>query len=433
RAGPYRRGGGPAGTGAQRIHAVRAGARAPGSGGDRAPGGGHAPAGAAPAAVRAGDAGPVRATRAAGAGLAAAARAPACAPGRRVGVPGGAAGRSASRARLVPGDRRRGEGACRAAASATAHLAAARTGAAARSAPAGAVRPGAAGKRLVGRGRRAPRLLRGAHRARPACLGVPCRRRARGRLDAARVVRMSWDDAIDGVDRETPGARVPRFRQVAWRLARREAGALEAANDDAPVAEDGLPAYAELHCLSEFSFLRGASSAEDLFARAAQCGYEALAITDECSLAGIVRAWEASRATGVKLIVGSEFALDCGLRCVLLVQSRAGYTRLCELITTGRRNSAKGSYRLSRADVERVVGQACPLERSGDTAGNPSARASSRPGSVGGKTRPAPAEPDLLATAGRAARGHADCGLFALWLPGTEPDPAQGRWLDRKS
>src|SRR5690606_14228862 len=76
RAGPYRRGSGPAGAGAQRIHAVRAGARAPGAGGDRAPGGGHAPAGAAPAAVRAGDAGPVRATFAAGAGLAAAARAP---------------------------------------------------------------------------------------------------------------------------------------------------------------------------------------------------------------------------------------------------------------------------------------------------------------------------------------------------------------------
>ncbi|WP_019398628.1 error-prone DNA polymerase [Pseudoxanthomonas sp. GW2] len=203
---------------------------------------------------------------------------------------------------------------------------------------------------------------------------------------------MSWDDAIDGVDRESPGARVPRFRQVAWRLARREAGALEAANDDAPVADDGLPAYAELHCLSEFSFLRGASSAEDLFARAAQCGYEALAITDECSLAGIVRAWEAARATGVKLIVGSEFALDCGLRCVLLVQSRAGYTRLCELITTGRRNSAKGSYRLSRADVERVVRMPPPGVEAGEVAGE-------------------------------------GCGLFALWLPGAEPDPAQGRWL----
>src|SRR5690606_17343840 len=158
---------------------------------------------------------------------------------------------------------------------------------------------------------------------------------------------MSWDDAIDGVDRETPGTRVPRHRQVAWRLGQRDRLGLEAANDDGPPVADSLPAYAELYCLSEFSFLRGASSAEDLFARAAQCGYEALAITDECSLAGIVRAWEAARATGVKLIVGSEFALDCGLRCVLLVQSRAGYTRLCELITTGRRNSSKCSFRLT--------------------------------------------------------------------------------------
>ncbi len=242
---------------------------------------------------------------------------------------------------------------------------------------------------------------------------------------------MSWDDAIDGVDRETPGARVPRFRQVAWRLGQRDPRAGEAANDDDVLASDGLPAYAELHCLSEFSFLRGASSAEDLFARAAQCGYEALAITDECSLAGIVRAWEAARATGVKLVVGSELTLECGLRCVLLVQDRDGYTRLCELITIARRSATKGSYRLTRAELERVVGQACPLERPQDTAGSPSAHAGSRPGSADGKTRPASAEPDLLATAGRPVRSHADCGLFALWLPGTDPDPAQGRWLQQ--
>ncbi|HIE5920498.1 TPA: PHP domain-containing protein, partial [Pseudomonas aeruginosa] len=52
-----------------------------------------------------------------------------------------------------------------------------------------------------------------------------------------------------------------------------------------------MSAYAELHCLSNFSFQRGASSATELFARAARLGYRALAITDECSLAGIVRAW----------------------------------------------------------------------------------------------------------------------------------------------
>ena len=74
-----------------------------------------------------------------------------------------------------------------------------------------------------------------------------------------------------------PGAHVPRAWETAQRLRTHAA-----ANDDAPV-DDGLPAYAELHCLSDFSFLRGASSAEDLFLRAQQCGYEALAITNEHS------------------------------------------------------------------------------------------------------------------------------------------------------
>ncbi|WP_408468700.1 PHP domain-containing protein, partial [Paraburkholderia graminis] len=56
-----------------------------------------------------------------------------------------------------------------------------------------------------------------------------------------------------------------------------------------------LPAYAELFCLSNFSFLRGASHAEELAERAAQLGYSALAITDECSLAGVVRAHVAAK------------------------------------------------------------------------------------------------------------------------------------------
>ena len=95
---------------------------------------------------------------------------------------------------------------------------------------------------------------------------------------------MSWDEAVDGVDRDTPGGRPPRAWEVAQRLG------LRAANDDVAAADDGLPAYAELHCLSDFSFLRGAASAEELFERARDLGYEALAITDECTMAGIVRA-----------------------------------------------------------------------------------------------------------------------------------------------
>ncbi|MGN6729940.1 MAG: error-prone DNA polymerase [Rhodanobacteraceae bacterium] len=111
------------------------------------------------------------------------------------------------------------------------------------------------------------------------------------------------------------------------------------------------PAYAELHCLSNFSFGRGASSARELFERAKACGYEALAITDECSLAGIVRAWEAARDTKMKLIIGAEIQLCDGPKLVLLCEDKVGYTALCQLITRGRRASRKGEYKLSRADV----------------------------------------------------------------------------------
>src|SRR5690606_24752481 len=85
-----------------------------------------------------------------------------------------------------------------------------------------------------------------------------------------------------------PGAHVPRLVRMRERLR-------GAANDD---PHGDAPAYAELHCLSDFTFLRGAASAEELFERAARCGYEALAITDECSLAGIVRARDAAEVTG---------------------------------------------------------------------------------------------------------------------------------------
>jgi len=91
--------------------------------------------------------------------------------------------------------------------------------------------------------------------------------------------------------------------------------------------------YAELHCLSNFSFQRGASSAAELFQRATALGYQALAITDECTLAGIVRAWQASRDSGLKLIVGSEMQVEDGPRLVLLVEDLAGYQGLCRLIT----------------------------------------------------------------------------------------------------
>ncbi len=109
--------------------------------------------------------------------------------------------------------------------------------------------------------------------------------------------------------------------------------------------------YAELHCLSNFSFLRGASHAGELVARAAELGYHALAITDECSVAGSVRAHQAAIRHGLSLIHGSEFQLADGLRFVALVTDRAAWARLCALITTGRRAANKGSYYLTRSDV----------------------------------------------------------------------------------
>ncbi len=112
-----------------------------------------------------------------------------------------------------------------------------------------------------------------------------------------------------------------------------------------------LPAYVELHCLSNFSFLRGASHPEELVERAQALGYGGLALTDECSLAGIVRAHLAAKAANLPLIVGSEFTLADGLKLILLATDRASYGNLSQLITRGRRQAKKGTYALTREDV----------------------------------------------------------------------------------
>jgi error-prone DNA polymerase len=113
--------------------------------------------------------------------------------------------------------------------------------------------------------------------------------------------------------------------------------------------------YAELHCLSNFSFQRGASSAQELFARAKDHGYRALAITDECTLAGIVRAWQASRDSELPLIIGSEMSIDQGPKIVLLVENLVGYQTLCGLITQARRRVKKGQYRVLREDFNPAI------------------------------------------------------------------------------
>jgi error-prone DNA polymerase len=135
-------------------------------------------------------------------------------------------------------------------------------------------------------------------------------------------------------------------------------------------------AYAELHCLSNFTFLRGASHPGELVERAQALGYAALALTDECSVAGVVRAHVAAREVGLKLIVGSELRLSDGLKLVLLATSRRGYGELCSLVTRGRRAAPKGDYLLTRADLD------------------------------GGLP-----------------------GCLALWLPGPEPVPTDAAWV----
>jgi error-prone DNA polymerase len=119
------------------------------------------------------------------------------------------------------------------------------------------------------------------------------------------------------------------------------------------------PAYAELHCLSNFTFLRGASHPHELVAQADALGYRALALTDECSVAGVVRAHMAARGRPLKLIVGAEFRLRCGLKFAALAIDRQGYGRLCRLITRGRRAAEKGTYTLAREDLERSPLEQC--------------------------------------------------------------------------
>ena len=118
--------------------------------------------------------------------------------------------------------------------------------------------------------------------------------------------------------------------------------------------ERGAPAacaYAELHCLSNFSFLRGASHPEELVETAARLGYRALAITDRNSLAGVVRAHLVAREAGLKLILGAELTPVDAPPIVLLAPDRAAYGRLSRLITRGRLRARKGGFLLYQRDI----------------------------------------------------------------------------------
>jgi len=122
-----------------------------------------------------------------------------------------------------------------------------------------------------------------------------------------------------------------------------------------------LPSYAELHCITNFSFQRGASHPEELVQRAYDLGYEALAITDECSVAGVVRAHEGLREYletlapaerhPFRLLLGSEFAFE-RFKLVTIAHDLEGWGNLCEFITAARTTAPKGSYRVSWAQSD---------------------------------------------------------------------------------
>src|SRR5574343_1655623 len=139
-----------------------------------------------------------------------------------------------------------------------------------------------------------------------------------------------------------------------------------------------LPDYAELRCISNFTFLRGASHPHELVERAHALGYRALALTDECSLAGAVRAHVAAKSVGLHLLLGAQFRVQPraadGAPCVLVVlaQNLQGYGNLCAFITRLRRASEKGAYHLAQADLTGValadcLVLLCPERHSTDT------------------------------------------------------------------
>ena len=144
----------------------------------------------------------------------------------------------------------------------------------------------------------------------------------------------------------------------------------------APPPPPSPPGYAELHCLSAFSFQRGASLPEELVQRAHALGYRALALTDECSVAGMVRAHLEAKRLALQLLPGAEFAVappafgrggadgaegvpDVLFRFVALAHDLQGWGNLCEFITSARRAAPKGEYALrwqSQTGAEKAAG-----------------------------------------------------------------------------
>ena len=110
--------------------------------------------------------------------------------------------------------------------------------------------------------------------------------------------------------------------------------------------------YVEMQVTTHFSFLRGASSPDELFAAAALLGLPALGVVDRGSVAGIVRAWDAEKATGVRAIVGARLDLTDGTALLVYPTDRAAYGRMCRLLSVGKTRAGKGACHLGWADVE---------------------------------------------------------------------------------
>ena len=114
----------------------------------------------------------------------------------------------------------------------------------------------------------------------------------------------------------------------------------------------GEPGYVELQVTTHFSFLRGSSSPDELFSTAATFGLPALGIVDRNSVAGIVRAWDAGKATGVRAIIGSRLDLVDGTALLVYPMTRAAYGRMCRLLSVGKARAGKGACHLDWSDVE---------------------------------------------------------------------------------
>ncbi|OZB39250.1 MAG: error-prone DNA polymerase [Acidiphilium sp. 34-60-192] len=110
-------------------------------------------------------------------------------------------------------------------------------------------------------------------------------------------------------------------------------------------------AYVELHCTSHYSFLRGASSCDELFAQAAYLGLKTLAMTDRNSLAGIVRAHVAAKANNMRLVVGCRLDLIDGTALLVYPTDRPAYARLCRLLSLGKQRGGKAQCRLDWSDL----------------------------------------------------------------------------------